>query len=195
MFCDMPAKIGFMAKYQRRKAKIRGESAPDRSAAYAVRPGRSAGGGVRRAGSGRPTARRSCFGMGGDEGGRRLRSCPCGSRGAGPGGSAARFGAKGPVRRCPACGSPCANRGRGGGRRAAQKHWPAASGRRRYEKSPAPADGSRTRRVSPKRSDYFTFGPAATRFLPSSLPVNFVKFFTKRLARSSAFVSHSLASL
>ena len=44
MFCDMPAKIGFMAKYQRRKAKIRGESAPDRSAAYAVRPGRSAGG-------------------------------------------------------------------------------------------------------------------------------------------------------
>lgn len=44
MFCDMPAKIGFMAKYQRRKAKIRGESAPDRSAACAVRPGRSAGG-------------------------------------------------------------------------------------------------------------------------------------------------------
>lgn len=44
MFCDMPAKIGFMTKYQRRKAKIRGESAPDRSAAYAVRPGRSAGG-------------------------------------------------------------------------------------------------------------------------------------------------------
>lgn len=70
---------------------------------------------------------------------------------------------------------------------------PAASGRRRYEKSPAPADGSRTRRF--RRSDYFTFGPAATRFLPSSLPVNFVKFFTKRLARSSAFVSHSLASL
>lgn len=167
MFCDMPAKIGFMTKYQRRKAKIRGESAPDRSAAYAVRPGRS-GGGVRRAGSGRPTARRSCFGMGGDEGGRRLRSCPCGSRGAGPGGSAARFGA-------------------------GTRSRPAASGRRRYEKSPAPADGSRTRRF--RRSDYFTFGPAATRFLPSSLPVNFVKFFTKRLARSSAFVSHSLASL
>ena len=149
-------------------------------------------GGVRWAGR-RWAARRGCFGMGGDEGGRRLRSCPCGSRGAGPGGSAARFGAKGPVRRCPVCGSPCANRSRGGGRRAAQKHWPAASGRRRYEKSPAPADGSRTRRF--RRSDYFTFGPAATRFLPSSLPVNFVKFFTKRLARSSAFVSHSLASL
>lgn len=46
-----------------------------------------------------------------------------------------------------------------------------------------------------RRSDYFTFGPAATRLLPSSLPVNFVKFFTKRFARSSALVSHSLASL
>ncbi len=38
---------------------------------------------------------------------------------------------------------------------------------------------------------YFSFGPAATRLLPSSLPVNFTKFFTKRLARSSALVSHS----
>ena len=44
-------------------------------------------------------------------------------------------------------------------------------------------------------SDYFTFGPAATSFLPASLPVNFEKFFTKRLARSSAFTSQSLALL
>lgn len=43
--------------------------------------------------------------------------------------------------------------------------------------------------------DYFSFGPAATSFLPSSLPVNFVKFLTKRPARSSAFTSQSLALL
>lgn len=38
-------------------------------------------------------------------------------------------------------------------------------------------------------------GPAATSALPSSLPVNLVKFFTKRLARSTAFVFHSSAFL
>ena len=43
--------------------------------------------------------------------------------------------------------------------------------------------------------NYFTFGPAVTSFLPSSLPVNFTKFFTKRLARSSALTSQSLALL
>lgn len=188
MFCDMPAKIGFMAKYQRRKAKIRGESAPDRSAAYAVRPGRSAGGasgGRDRAGGRREEAVSEWVGT------RAAGDCALVHAARGARGRAGRRRASG--RRARFAGVPCANRSRGGGRRAAQKHWPAASGRRRYEKSPAPADGSRTRRF--RRSDYFTFGPAATRFLPSSLPVNFVKFFTKRLARSSAFVSHSLASL
>ncbi len=41
----------------------------------------------------------------------------------------------------------------------------------------------------------YNWGPAATSALPSSLPVNLVKFFTKRLARSTAFVFHSSAFL
>ena len=45
------------------------------------------------------------------------------------------------------------------------------------------------------KGEAFTFGPAVTSFLPSSLPVNFTKFFTKRLARSSALTSQSLALL
>ena len=40
----------------------------------------------------------------------------------------------------------------------------------------------------------YSWGPAATRALPSSLPVYLVKFFWKRSARSFALVSHSAAS-
>ena len=39
-----------------------------------------------------------------------------------------------------------------------------------------------------------SWGPAATRALPASLPVYFTKFFTKRPARSLAFSSHWAAS-
>ena len=45
------------------------------------------------------------------------------------------------------------------------------------------------------RTTYQSFGPAATRLLPSSLPVNFTKFLMKRSARSLAFASHSEAFL
>ena len=47
-------------------------------------------------------------------------------------------------------------------------------------------------RLSPQSSQ--SFGPASTRDLPSSLPVNFSKFLMKRPARSLAFSSHWLAS-
>ena len=40
----------------------------------------------------------------------------------------------------------------------------------------------------------YSWGPAATRALPSSLPVYLTKFFWKRAARSSAFAFHSDAS-
>ncbi len=41
---------------------------------------------------------------------------------------------------------------------------------------------------------YYNFGPAATRFLPASLPVNLAKFLMKRPAKSFAFSSHCAAS-
>ena len=41
----------------------------------------------------------------------------------------------------------------------------------------------------------YSFGPAATRALPCSLPSYLAKFLMKRLARSTALVSHSAASL
>lgn len=44
-----------------------------------------------------------------------------------------------------------------------------------------------------ERSPY-SWGPAATRALPASLPVYLSKFFTKREARSLALVSHSVGS-
>ena len=40
---------------------------------------------------------------------------------------------------------------------------------------------------------YYSWGPAATRALPSSLPVYLVKFLMKRADRSLALVSHSSA--
>ena len=40
----------------------------------------------------------------------------------------------------------------------------------------------------------YALGPASTRALPASLPVYFLKFFSKREARSFAFASHSAAS-
>ena len=42
---------------------------------------------------------------------------------------------------------------------------------------------------------HYSFGPAATRALPCSLPSYLAKFLMKRLARSTALVSHSAASL
>lgn len=39
----------------------------------------------------------------------------------------------------------------------------------------------------------YNFGPAATSFLPASLPVNLAKFLMKRSARSLAFTSQSAA--
>ena len=40
----------------------------------------------------------------------------------------------------------------------------------------------------------YNFGPASTKALPASLPVNFAKFLMKRPAKSSAFLFHSAAS-
>ena len=62
-------------------------------------------------------------------------------------------------------------------------------------RSPTAETGIHLFAAAQAAGNYFTFGPAVTSFLPSSLPVNFTKFFTKRLARSSALTSQSLALL
>ena len=62
-------------------------------------------------------------------------------------------------------------------------------------RSPTAETGIHLFAAAQAAENYFTFGPAVTSFLPSSLPVNFTKFFTKRLARSSALTSQSLALL
>ena len=74
---------------------------------------------------------------------------------------------------------------------------PSPTGRTRQKTSGLPErqTGSHQLIFNSNEKTYFTLGPAATRLLPSSLPVNFTKFFTKRLARSSALVSHSLGFL
>ncbi len=47
---------------------------------------------------------------------------------------------------------------------------------------------------NPAANTGYSWGPAATRALPSSLSVKSAKFFIKRWARSTALGSHSLAS-
>ena len=55
-------------------------------------------------------------------------------------------------------------------------------------------DKLKARTVCQRRLAAYSWGPAATRALPSSLPVYFSKFLMKRADRSLALVSHSAAS-
>lgn len=194
-----------------------------RSGCRSAGGGRNAGAEVPGSAAGRlrcPGQLQSCFGSGGGRSARRGRFCThglcegrpsqtvpvaeCGLRGVGriiktgdrsPGIDDAFRGEGGAVARGPDCrGAYSGLPGRVGRCFAGRtqgfcRRLPSGDG----TKKSGPRAGTGLRKFA--LGDYFTFGPAATRLLPSSLPVNFVKFFTKRLARSSAFVSHSLASL
>ena len=68
-------------------------------------------------------------------------------------------------------------------------------------KEPLPAQKKRGCRLQRQPRPYYeaftmmnyNFGPAATSFLPASLPVNLAKFLMKRSAKSLAFTSQSAA--